>query len=91
LPERQFEVTVSGRRFFLDMAYPTEQIFIEGDGFGVHGGRTTFESDRDRQNLLVVAEWRPLRFTWHQARHHEDDIVARVEGAFAAPLRSQSA
>lgn len=78
LPQRQVEVTVGGRRFFLDMAYVVEKVFIEGDGFGVHGGRESFESDRLRQNLLVMAGWLPLRFTWLQARQTDRDLAELV-------------
>ena len=65
-PVRQFEVVVAGQRFRLDAAYPELMIFMEGDGFGVHSPRGPFERDRSRQNLLVVAGWLPLRFTWRR-------------------------
>ena len=81
LPERQVKVTVGGRRFILDMAYVAEKLFIEGDGFGVHGPLAAFESDRQRQNILVVAGWRPLRFTWSEARHAEMTVVEQVQEA----------
>ena len=83
LPERQVEVTVDGCDFRLDMAYESERIFIEGDGFGVHSTRAAFESDRIRQNKLVVAGWLPLLFTWKRARLAEDEIAAHVLGALA--------
>jgi very-short-patch-repair endonuclease len=65
-PVRQFPVTVGDEQFRLDLAYPDRMLFLEGDGFGVHGTRDAFEDDRRRQNLLVLAGWRPLRFTWRQ-------------------------
>lgn len=67
-PELQLVVEVEGERFRLDMAYPRHLVFLEGDGFGVHGRRRAFEDDRWRQNLLVVNGWWPLRITWRQAR-----------------------
>lgn len=79
-PVRQHAVTVDGNHFRLDLAYPRHRVFLEGDGFGVHGGRTPFEEDRWRQDLLVVHGWWPLRFTWRQARGEPDwcaDIVRR--------------
>src|SRR5258708_2250891 len=60
-PVRQFEVVVAGQRFRLDAAYPELMIFMEGDGFGVHSPRGSFERHRSRQNLWVVAGWLPLR------------------------------
>jgi very-short-patch-repair endonuclease len=65
-PVRQFEVRVDGNLYRLDLAYPEHRVFLEGDGFGVHGGRSAFESDRLRQNELVLEGWWPLRFTWRQ-------------------------
>jgi len=79
-PVRQHPVTVEGKDFRLDLAYPTHKVFLEGDGFGVHGGRTPFEDDRWRQDLLVLHGWWPIRFTWRQAREKPArcaDIVSR--------------
>ncbi len=65
-PARQVEVKVGGRRFRLDLCYPDRRVAIECDGFSFHGSRSAFESDRERQNLLVLSGWRVLRFTWRQ-------------------------
>jgi very-short-patch-repair endonuclease len=65
-PVRQFQTVIDGETFRLDLAYPDSKIFLEGDGFGVHTTRHAFERDRHRQNLLVLAGWMPLRFTWRQ-------------------------
>jgi very-short-patch-repair endonuclease len=67
-PVRQHRVTVNGKNYRLDVAYPDEMLAIEGDGFGVHSERQRFETDRERQNALVLLGWRPLRFTWRQIR-----------------------
>ena len=77
---RQHPVTADGHDFRLDLAYPTHRVFLEGDGFGVHGGRTPFEDDRWRQDLLVLQGWWPIRFTWRQARERPEwcaDVVGR--------------
>jgi very-short-patch-repair endonuclease len=79
-PVRQHPVTVDGEEFRVDLAYPDHRVFLEGDGFGVHGGRTAFEDDRHRQNLLVLDGWWPLRFTWRQAKERPAwcaDVVRR--------------
>lgn len=80
-PVRQFVVTVQGERFRLDLAYPQHRLFLEGDGFGVHGTRSAFEDDRRRQNLLVLAGWRPLRFTWRQTRDDPWSVATQVAQA----------
>lgn len=71
-PVRQHPVTADGHDFRLDLAHPTHRVFLEGDGFGVHGGRTPFEDDRWRQDLLVLQGWWPIRFTWRQARERPE-------------------
>jgi very-short-patch-repair endonuclease len=80
-PVRQHEVMIQGHAFRLDAAYPDQNLFLEGDGFGVHGTRTAFEDDRWRQNLLVIAGWRPLRFTWRQLRTDRAAVAAQVRSA----------
>lgn len=80
-PVRQFEVEVAGQRFRLDAAYPELMIFMEGDGFGVHSPRSSFERDRSRQNLLVVAGWLPLRFTWRRLCREPAGVVREVHAA----------
>ena len=89
-PVRQFEVIVDERRFRLDVAYPDLKIFIEGDGFGVHTTRLAFETDRDRQNLLVVEGWLVLRFTWRQLCRRPDRVAALVSEARDKRLRELS-
>lgn len=65
-PVRQHPVVIDGRSFRIDMAYPELRLAIESDGFTHHGDRSAFESDRERQNLLMLAGWSVLRFTWRQ-------------------------
>ena len=80
-PVRQHEVVVAGQTFFLDAAYPELMIFMEGDGFGVHSQRDPFEIDRSRQNLLVLARWLPLRFTWRRLCRTPRGVVNEVREA----------
>ena len=77
-PVRQHPVEIAGQRFRLDLAYPDERLFLEGDGFGVHGARASFEADRWRQNLLVEHGWLPLRFTWRQLRSRPSEAAGQV-------------
>jgi very-short-patch-repair endonuclease len=59
----QFEVDVFGKRYRLDFFYPQEMVAIEVDGYAVHGNRTAFDRDRERQNALAAADILVLRFT----------------------------
>lgn len=80
-PVRQHRVTVGGRHYRLDLAYPDEMLAIEGDGFGVHSERDRFETDRERQNALVNVGWRPLHFTWRQIRQRSDYVADTIRTA----------
>jgi hypothetical protein len=82
-PVRQLEVTAGGRRFRLDLASPDLRLAIECDGFAHHGGRSAFEDDRERQNLLTLAGWTILRFTWRQVIRRPDWVAAQVRAALA--------
>jgi very-short-patch-repair endonuclease len=89
-PVRQFEVIVAERTYRLDVAYPSLKIFIEGDGFGVHTRRVAFETDRERQNVLVIDGWLPLRFTWRQLCHSPARVAHLVSEARDLRLRTNS-
>ena len=60
-------------------------IFMEGDGFGVHSQRDPFEIDRSRRNLLVIAGWAPLRFTWRRLCRAPVGVVNEVREARQHP------
>ena len=80
-PVRQHAVVVDGRRFRIDMAYPRLCLAIESDGFTDHGLRSAFENDRERQNLLMLAGWRVLRFTWRQICAQPSWVAEQVSRA----------
>jgi very-short-patch-repair endonuclease len=77
-PVHQHRVTIDGRRYRLDLAYPSLRIDIEYDGWDAHRTRSTFERDRQRDMDLEEHGWRVLRFT---ARSGRDDVVVRVTRA----------
>ncbi len=73
--QANFEISLKGRTCYLDVAFPGLKVVIEVDGRWVHSDRATFESDRDRQNLLVAAGWRVVRLTWAMLAH-PDQVLA---------------
>lgn len=61
----QYRVQLGGRVAYIDVALPEFKIAIEVDGRDAHGPWSDrFADDRARQNDLVAAGWRVLRFTW---------------------------
>ena len=78
-PERQHRVRLpGGGRVRFDLAYPDRRLFVELDGWAVHGTRAAFEHDRHRQNGAVRAGWRPLRFTWLDVEERPAFVAAEV-------------
>jgi very-short-patch-repair endonuclease len=81
-PVAQFRVEVGGRRRYLDLAYPTERVGIEFDGFAEHGlVRSTFDDDRVRDNALRLAGWLVLHFTSRSTAAEMVDTTARALAA----------
>jgi very-short-patch-repair endonuclease len=76
-------VRLAGAVRFLDIAFPASLLALEIDGRLHETDRSIFESDRHRQNALVLAGWRVLRFTWAMLRDDPDGVVETVRAALA--------
>ncbi|GAA1839919.1 DUF559 domain-containing protein [Microlunatus capsulatus] len=74
-------VVVSGRTYYLDIAFRGARLAVEIDGRLHEDDDSLFESDRWRQNALVRAGWRVLRFTWAMLRDHPEEFVQEVRAA----------
>jgi very-short-patch-repair endonuclease len=68
--------------FWVDVLFARERLVLEIDGWAVHGARQAFEDDRFRRNLLVLAGYRVLNFTWRQL----EDAPAWVLGCIRTAL-----
>lgn len=62
----------------IDFALLHLRVAIEVDGRAYHSDRTSFERDRERQNLLVLDGWLVLRFTWEQITQHPEQVIAAI-------------
>lgn len=74
-------VVVAGQRYFIDVAFGGRKLAIEIDGRLHELNDDVFESDRWRQNALVRAGWRVLRFTWTMIVQHPELVVAEIRFA----------
>jgi very-short-patch-repair endonuclease len=74
----------AGRRFELDFAFPAQRIAIEIDGYRYHSESDRFQRDRTKQNALVAAGWRVLRFTWADITERPAAVLAEVTQLLAA-------
>ena len=65
-------------RFVVDFLWPEHRIVVEVDGYEFHGGRQSFEADRERDAELAVQGYRVLRFTYRQVTEEPAKVAARL-------------
>lgn len=83
-------IVLDGHRYFLDIAFWPIRLVIEIDGRQFHIGADVFESDRLRQNALVLRRWTVLRFTYRRLVEEPDQVLAEVRaGIELARLRKR--
>jgi very-short-patch-repair endonuclease len=77
LPRPQLNGTlpIRGRLLEPDCMWATERLLVELDGGGVHRTDQAFESDRQRDRILLAEGWRSTRVTWRQL-HDEPTAIA---------------
>jgi very-short-patch-repair endonuclease len=65
-------VVLRGSTVYVDVVFRRLKLVIEIDGRLCHTGAEVFETDRRRQNLLVLDGWCVLRFTWTMIEEHPE-------------------
>ncbi len=78
LPRPRLNATlpVRGRLLRPDCMWPAQRLLLELDGREVHRTDRAFESDRQRDRILLVEGWRSTRVTWRQLREEPAVIAA---------------
>ena len=82
-PTRQLRVELVDRIVYLDFSYPDLRLCVEADSEAFHLDLGAFRRDRRRQNLLVLAGWTVLRYTWADLVHEPGRVIAEVREALA--------
>lgn len=82
-PRVQFEVTVGGRRYRIDLADPAEKVAIECDGRRSRLNERNFVTDPVRENALKLDGWLVLRFTRRRVTEEPAGVVGEVRRALA--------
>ena len=77
-------MVVADRTVYVDILFRRLRLIIEIDGREFHTDPEVFESDRTRQNLLVLHGWRVLRLTWRMIQDDPDGVIALVREAVTA-------
>jgi hypothetical protein len=85
-PLAQYDVRGPGGGLLgrVDLAYPGSGLLIEGDGRRYHENWADAVHDRRRQNLLVNAGFRVLRFTWEDAWRRPDETIAAIRAGLGS-------
>jgi hypothetical protein len=78
IPVQQHRVTINGKRYRIDLAYPELKVAIELVGWEWHKGREKFDDDKARSGDLVAEGWRVVEIT---SRHAPADHLRRISGA----------
>ena len=66
---------------YVDVLFRNLKLAIEIDGRLFHTGADVFETDRSRQNQLVLDGWCVLRFTWTMIEEQPETVLAMVREA----------
>jgi hypothetical protein len=61
LPEPVTDTYLFG--YEIDVLYPEERVIVEVDGYDFHSDRDTFESDRERDVVMLAADYVTVRIT----------------------------
>ncbi len=75
-PRLNATLAIRGRFFEPDCIWDEQRLMLELDGREVHGTDEAFESDRERDRILLVEGWRSTRVTWRQLRDEPAAIAA---------------
>jgi very-short-patch-repair endonuclease len=74
-------LVIGGSLFFIDVAFRHAKLAIEIDGRLYHNDSEVFETDRWRQNLLILDGWCVLRFTRAMIDDRPEEVISVVRNA----------
>jgi hypothetical protein len=80
-PRMNADLALRGRIFEIDALWPEERVTVELDSRSVHGTKKRFESDRQRDRILVAEGYRTVHVTWRQLQKEPEEIVADLRKA----------
>ncbi|HEV2857383.1 MAG TPA: hypothetical protein VGW80_03150 [Solirubrobacterales bacterium] len=74
-PRMNADLAIRGRFFEIDALWERERVAVELDSREIHGTRKKFESDRQRDRILVAEGWWTMRITWRQLQEEPHEIA----------------
>ena len=72
-----------GGGFRPDVLWREQRLIVETDGRDVHSTRQAFERDRKRDQRLMLAGWRVVRFTWRQITREPRRVAEMLRALLA--------
>jgi hypothetical protein len=87
-PRMNADLALRGRFFEIDALWEWQRVAVELDSRGVHGTKKRFESDRQRDRILLAEGWRTMRVTWRQLQEEPEELVTDLRSALGSPGRS---
>ena len=72
-----------GSMVYVDVLFRKQRLVLEIDGRKFHSAAAVFESDRRRQNALVLGGWTVLRLTWLMIQEDPQRVIAMIREALA--------
>lgn len=81
LPKPETNVRIRGIE--VDCLFRAARLIVEIDGFTYHSSPPAIERDHHRDQILYLAGYDVVRFTWKQLDEQPDHVLAKVAGALA--------
>jgi very-short-patch-repair endonuclease len=78
-PRMNADLAIRGRFFEIDALWEERRFAVELDSRSIHGTRKRFESDRQRDRILVAEGWRTMRITWQQLQEEPEEIMGDLK------------
>jgi very-short-patch-repair endonuclease len=85
-PRLSAAVFLRGRFYEIDCLWGSRRLALELDGREVHGTPRAFESDRQRDRVLLAEGYRTTRVTWRQLRDEREEVIADLRSALSLPV-----
>jgi very-short-patch-repair endonuclease len=90
-PEVNARITVSGEAMQVDFVWRTQRVIVETDGFRTHGTRQAIQRDRRRDQLLTLAGWQVIRFTWDEVTNEPRHVTHVLRNLLTGAAKSSPA
>ncbi len=71
--------------FEVDFLWRDKRLIVEVDGYEHHRTPTAFETDRERDVILTLAQWRVMRFTWDRVSSRPAWVGQAIASARCCP------